>query len=273
MITTRKNDVLYLRFDVDKLRDWNFNLGIFSDIHYDSVFCDRKLFKKHLDLCLQQNRKVFINGDLLDLMQGRTDNRSSKSGLRTEYKTDAYVNSVVNDVCKFLKPYKDIILAIGIGNHESKFTKWKDVDVIKLVGQNLGVPTMGYGGYIVLMVKYSNKVSSYKIKFNHGKGGSAPVTKGFIDQSRGRWAAYDMVTTGHTHYGWIFPHYKETFDKLLRVTEKLTWYVKTPSYQKKESGEGWTVENDFEPAPRGFASIDFHILNDKIIAQPVLIVE
>jgi len=56
-----------------------------SDVHLDSVHCDRDKLKQHLDLALKRNAPVFIFGDLLDLMQGKYDPRSNKGDLNPKY--------------------------------------------------------------------------------------------------------------------------------------------------------------------------------------------
>lgn len=240
-------------------------LGIFSDLHIDSLNCDRKLLKKHLDLYNNETSIIFINGDLFDVMQGKGDKRGSRDSLRTEYKTDAYVNKVLNDICEFLLPYAKRILVIGKGNHETKFKKYKDIDLTELLVQMLNdktgadIKVGGHEGYIVFQNEFQKKVQTYRIYYNHGSGGNSPVTKGFIDVNRKAvWLSnIDLITTGHTHSAFTHPFYKESISRLNTKQLDLVWYVKTPSYLRKEESEGYAAESGFAPAPLGHCEIQF----------------
>ena len=52
---------------LDKI-DKEVDLFICSDVHYDSLKCDRKSFKAHLDHIKEKDGKVLIVGDLFDVM-------------------------------------------------------------------------------------------------------------------------------------------------------------------------------------------------------------
>ena len=90
-----------------------------SDVHLDSVHCDRDKLKQHLDLALKRNAPVFIFGDLLDLMQGKYDPRSNKGDLNPKYNSSKYIDEVINDVVEFLTPYKEVLAFYSPGNHET----------------------------------------------------------------------------------------------------------------------------------------------------------
>jgi len=75
--------------------DWRQRFLLISDIHIDSPHCDRKLLRRHLDEAKGDGAGVLIFGDLLDVMQGRDDRRSSKADLRDDYKSGAYFSDVV----------------------------------------------------------------------------------------------------------------------------------------------------------------------------------
>ena len=90
-----------LPFD-STIRSYDFLL--IADVHFDSISCDRKLLKKHLDEVVERNAKVFIFGDFFDVMGGKFDKRSSKGDLRPEYNTSSYIDNVVYDAIAFLYP-------------------------------------------------------------------------------------------------------------------------------------------------------------------------
>jgi hypothetical protein len=82
--------------DLDfKKRGTDKNLLFISDVHYDSVKCDRSLLHRHLEEARRIGAGVFIFGDLFDLMQGRFDPRGNYSELRPEYKSCTYVDEVM----------------------------------------------------------------------------------------------------------------------------------------------------------------------------------
>lgn len=69
-----------------------------SDVHYDSTRCDRAMLKRHLDLALERNALVHLNGDWLDLMGGKYDPRNTlPGGLRPEYRGQDYFDRVIED--------------------------------------------------------------------------------------------------------------------------------------------------------------------------------
>ena len=80
-----KNDALIVRLDY-KL----YNFLLIADTHFDSIKCDRKLLKKHLDQAKEKNAKIFIFGDWFDCMGGKWDKRSTKADIRPEYNTQTY---------------------------------------------------------------------------------------------------------------------------------------------------------------------------------------
>src|SRR5210317_896422 len=94
-----------------------------SDVHYDSVKCDRVMLRRHLDEAKRTETPVFIFGDWFDLMGGKFDPRSSYSDIRPEYKSITYLDDVIEDSAEFLTKYKGIIRFLGRGNHETNIEK------------------------------------------------------------------------------------------------------------------------------------------------------
>ena len=109
-----------------------------SDVHFDSVKCDRELLYSHLEEAKSLNASVFIFGDLMDLMQGRWDPRGSYADLRPEYKSVVYVDEVIQDVGEKLSKYADVIKFISKGNHETNIEKRMMVSPIDRVAQIIG---------------------------------------------------------------------------------------------------------------------------------------
>jgi len=64
---------------------WEQWFYLISDQHHDSINCNRKLEKEHLDLALERNAYIISAGDTFDLMQGKFDPRKTFVGIRQEY--------------------------------------------------------------------------------------------------------------------------------------------------------------------------------------------
>jgi predicted phosphodiesterase len=181
-------------------------IAILSDLHWDNPHCNRDLLKAHLDYCLKEDIKIFINGDFFCLMQGKGDRRGNKSDVRPEHAFNNYFDSIVKTAVDWFTPYAHIIKLIGYGNHETSVLKHQETDIITRFVDllnykcNSNILTGGYGGWIWFNYQNSNMVKSLKIKYFHGAGGGGAVTKGAINLSRAL-SMYeaDVYTMGHIH--------------------------------------------------------------------------
>ena len=95
-LITKDRDIHVLPFDFENTEDVK-SVYLLSDIHFDSIKCDRKLFFKHLDRAKEENAVVLILGDLYDLMNMKFDPRGSYDSLRPELKAMAYIDEVIKD--------------------------------------------------------------------------------------------------------------------------------------------------------------------------------
>jgi len=113
MITTKyKKNILITECSSDK--KWL----MMSDIHWDNPKCKRDILKKHLDMALEQDMGIVINGDFFCLMQGKWDPRRSKKDIRPEHNVHNYLDAVIEDAVNWWSPYAQNIAWIGYGNHE-----------------------------------------------------------------------------------------------------------------------------------------------------------
>jgi len=119
-----------------------------SDVHLDSIHCDRDKLKQHLDLALERNAPVFIFGDLLDLMQGKYDPRSNKADLNPKYNAGKYIDEVIDDVVEFITTYKDVIAFYSSGNHETSVEKRIEYGIVDKICYKLDISKGNYYGYI-----------------------------------------------------------------------------------------------------------------------------
>jgi UDP-2,3-diacylglucosamine pyrophosphatase LpxH len=245
---------VHLAEDYGELR-----LMLCSDVHFDSIYCNRALYKKHLDEAKSSGAFVIMAGDCFDAMQGRYDTRRSYTEIRPEYVDDRYYDLIVNDFTEFHKPYKDNLLVFGKGNHDTSIIRHANIDLLsRAVGdlrkEGSNVVAGGYGGWIVFYFGDHYR-ANFKIRYFHGSGGEAEVTKGMIQVNRQ--ATYlpdaDLVLNGHNHNNYI------TSIKRQRISNKGEWYedkctfVRTPGYKNAyaDGSSGWEVERGANPKNLG----------------------
>jgi hypothetical protein len=272
--------VTSLYFDVFPGWKQTFYLG--SDHHYDSVHCNRALLTQHLEQMKDENALGLFVGDWFDAMQGRFDPRRSMEELRPEFRTDKYYDVVVKDSADYLKPYASNILVMARGNHETAVIKNAGTDLLDRLTEKLRMAggitrTGGYGGWIRLMFNMSDGQNtgprtSIKLKYFHGSGGDAPVTKGVIWTNRQ--ATYlpdaDIVVNGHNHNSYIVPIARERLSNKGVQYSDIQYHVRTPGY-KQDYGDGsggWAVEKGMPPKPVGCAWITLICRNNCIEIQP-----
>ncbi len=242
--------------------DWEKKIYLFSDVHFDSMYCQRDIYTKHLESAKKEDAWILDAGDLFDAMQGRFDPRRNMDDLRPEYRRADYYDFVVNDVASFLTPYADNIVMLGMGNHELGVLKNVNSNLTdrlasKLREQKSQVVCGGFKGWVRILVRRDNIPSgSAVIRFSHsGGGGNAPVTRGVIDTNRQ--AVYlpdaNIVWNGHNHHGWIVPIARERISNKGVIYSDLAWYVRMPGYKAEylNSGNGFEAQRATGPRPLG----------------------
>lgn len=214
-------------------------VGLFSDIHIDSPDCDKATFKEHLDYCLKDHRYILINGDLFDAILLKDQKRAVPSN--TEHR-DNQLNVKLEETAHFLTPYKDQILFIGRGNHESSCIKFNGLDLLQMLTTMLNAGEkhkIVYGNYAnFIRFSWLNTNNRTKLKYDifahHGAGGNAPVTKGMIDFNRlAKGVNVDLIWTGHKHNSLV--DYSDPImfiDQNGNVVLKNRQCIQTPAYQK-----------------------------------------
>ena len=241
---------------------WEQWVLLMSDIHHDSVQCNRDLETQHLELAKKRKAWVFIGGDLFDAMQGRFDPRRSMNELRPEYRRDDYYDYVVKDLTDYLKPYSKNIMMIADGNHELAVLKNANTNLADRLVSNLragGSPCVhgGYGGWVVFSfsVTANGPRFSIRMKYFHGAGGEAPVTRGMIQTARQ--AVYlpdaDIVWNGHNHNEYITTIVRERISDGGKIYFDQARYLRTPGYKQgyADGSGGWEVTRGGVPKPIG----------------------
>ncbi len=233
-----------------------------SDTHFDSVYCNRDMFFSDLDQAKLRDASVVVIGDFFDAMQGRFDPRRDMSILRPEYRRSDYYDYVVKDSSEKLEKYANNIAMIAPGNHELSVLKNANTflsdRLVSYLNNKTGSRIIhgGYGGWLRIVLRIDGKPhGSINIKYFHGAGGEAPVTRGVIQTNRQ--AVYlpdaDVVVNGHSHNAYWIPITRE------RVGGKGDHYfdtqhhIRTPGYMMSygDGTTGWEVTRGGVPKPLG----------------------
>jgi predicted phosphodiesterase len=239
---------------------WEKYIMLVSDQHHDSPYCNRKLEKAHLDKALERDALIFMGGDTFDAMQSRHDPRASYNHLEPFLKKDNYFDAIVEYCAAFYKPYAKNIVMIGNGNHESKVLQHHNISLIDRLVSELNraggsVHVGGFGGWIRLMLSASSRNSSINIKYYHGSGGEAPVSRGVMQTARQ--AVYlpdaDICWNGHNHNEYVLPIPRERLSGKGKFYKDCLWFVRTPGYNDEygDGSSGWAVEKGLAPKSLG----------------------
>jgi len=241
-----------------------------ADVHFDSAVCDRTALKEDLDKAKNQDALICVFGDWFDAMQGRFDPRRSMDELRPEYRREDYYDFVVKDSARFLEPYKNNILVMARGNHETSVLRHANTDLMDRLIYELNrdivfedhIQIGGYGGWIRFMILLFNHRTSVKIKYFHGSGGEAPVTRGVIQTNRQ--AVFlpdaDVVVNGHNHHEYILPITRERISNKGNPFFDLQWHIRIPGYKQSygDGTSGWDVTRGGVPKPIGSVWLDLY---------------
>jgi predicted phosphodiesterase len=272
--TEIRNNVLIVRIDGIRA-GWEQDILLVSDQHHDSPFCDRKLEKQHLEEAKEKDAMIFFGGDTFDAMQGKKDPRASYDQLDPELKTDKCFDALVDFNAKFYAPYAQQIVLLGKGNHESSVLKHHNIDLIDRLAYKLNAETQsnihsgGYGGWVrFLFTMDTTKKFSLNMKYYHGSGGDAPVTRGVIQTARQ--AVYlpdaDVVWQGHNHNEYALPIQRERMSSRGELYMDSQWHIRTPGYKAEygDGSSGWAVESGMPPKPLGCVWLKLYRDKDKI---------
>jgi len=270
--------VLTIREDAPS--GWEQYVLLMSDNHHDSPLCERKLEEKHLKEAKERGAWILQAGDYFDAMQGKQDPRASYNNLDPALLGDDYLDRLVKFNAEFLAPFADNILMIGKGNHETSALKHYGVDLTANLVYRLRseykspVFAGGFGGWVRFMFTMDKtKKASLNLKYYHGSGGSAPVTRGVI--ATNRQAVFlpdaDVVWNGHNHEGYVTMIQRERLSMAGKVYQDVQWHVRTPGYMNgyRDGSGGWAVENGMAPTPLGCVWLRLFREGDRIMVNAI----
>ena len=249
---------------------------LMSDNHHDNPLCDKKLEKQHLDELERKDAlKSYSTG--IYSMQCRASGIPAQltQNLDTALKVDNYLDALVKFNAEAYAPYADNIIMFGRGNHESAVMKHYNVDLtsnlIYRMRTECGCNAVagGFGGWVrFLFTMDKTKRFSLKMKYNHGAGGEAPVTRGAIQTNRQ--AVYlpdaDIVWNGHNHQEYVIAIARERISDAGKLYQDVQWHIRTPGYLNAygDGSHGWAVERGMAPTPLGCVWLTMKREGDKI---------
>ncbi len=269
----------------DVAAGWELWIFHVADCHWDSIYCNREFMEDQFQEAKRRGARINIYGDWFDAMQGKFDKRRSMMELRQELKRDDYYDTVVRLSENWLKPYADNLDVMADGNHELSIlsnasTNLMDRLVDRLRSKN---PTCravhgGYGGYVHYKFNLSDGNStgprqSIKVKYFHGSGGEAPVTRGAIQTNRQ--AVYlpdaNIVVNGHSHNDYHIPIARERLSNKGELYFDIQHHIRVPGYKQGygDGTAGWEVTRGGVPKPIGGCWTRFFVQNGRVNIQVI----
>ena len=258
-----------MRIDYIPNKDWEFRILLTADEHVDHQDSDVRLIKKHMAKALRLRYPNVKLGDFLCAMQGKNDPRRSRLALKERFNTkEEYFDTLVDYAEEFLLPYKDIYAMQVLGNHELSVLKHNETNLANRIVQRLrkqGSPVClgGYQGYLKLVFsqKGGQRGKRVIIKYSHGKGGKAEVTRGVIDTNRRavKFPDAHIMVSGHTHDAYVVPIAQERVSSKGKLRNMEQLHVSVPSYKDSvlDKTKGYEVEAEFGLKPVGAYWLEF----------------
>ena len=282
LIQTGAVTSVLLDFESDELLEkW---ILFTSDTHFDSVYCNRNMFFSDMDEALNRDASICVLGDFFDALQGRFDPRRDMSILRPEYRRADYYDFVVSDSTEKLEKYANNIMMITPGNHELSVLKNSNTFLSDRLTSSLNLRTNsnivhgGYGGWLRIVLKIDKQPKgTVNIKYFHGAGGEAPVTRGVIQTNRQ--AVYlpdaDIVVNGHSHNAYWIPITRERIGNKGDHYFDTQHHLRTPGYMQSygDGTTGWEVTRGGVPKPLGSCFIKISVGSCHKKHRPTIMIE
>lgn len=248
-------------------------LMLMSDLHIGSAGVDYGRLEKDLKAARMADARILLNGDVLDLILPMDRKRFDPRGLHSSLRGRADVlNGQMEMALRILSPYADLIDVVGAGNHETAAEKYHSADPSRVLVHELrqAGSLCDYGGYegwyrVQIVRPETRRYWSWRMRYHHGMGGAAPVTKGMIDFARfsGWVEGADCLWVGHKHNRFIDWGRREYLTAQGSVRHRDVLHVMTGSYYPGRSAQshedamahgrsgGWAHDSGFAPQAMG----------------------
>lgn len=268
-------------FRLERPGKHQFHRMLMSDLHIGGQYTDLDRIRQDLDLAREFNARIALNGDIIDAITPKDVKRSDPEALseRGRGRRDV-INAQVEEAADFLKPYVDLIDFIGCGNHETAIEKYHATDPLSILFHILksetgySVNMGGYEGYWQFRcIANERKYISAWIRYHHGGGGAAPVTKGMIEFNRMQsWICdADVIWVGHKHNRFVDSCSRERVNSHGRVEYRDTLCVMTggyfdsrriqtqDDYRKNGRKANWAADRGLAPQHKGGILLRFDV--------------
>jgi hypothetical protein len=262
-----------LSISMDVRAGWEQWFLLSSDRHHDNSHADHKLELRHLNRAKERRAGVLDFGDLFCAMQGKYDKRASKDALPPELREGNYLDRIVAYNADFYRPFRDHLILVQAGNHETAIQKHHETDLTERFVERLNAPDKsrgegegdiiagGFSGWVRFrFTTNQTKRSTLLLYRHHGYGGGGAVTKGVIQTNR--MAVYlpdaTFVVTGHTHDQWLLPLQRHRITHQGDVFQDTQWHIRCGGYKDEHTpGDGYHIEKGREPKPLGAVWLRF----------------
>ncbi len=162
-----------------------------GDVHFGSPQCDIDRFCTMIEYCNDNNRHVFLMGDLIEC----STRHSVGAGV---YEQTMTADSQHELMVEWLRPLAEKGLIIGSisGNHEARVYKETGVNIGKALCRELKIPYLGEACWNTFQVGKQN----YSIYTLHGTGGCVFDGTALLKLERLSASFFgDAVCMGHVH--------------------------------------------------------------------------
>ena len=248
----------------ESAEDWQQDILLMSDEHYDNPRCDLKLLAKHHKEAVEKDAPIIKVGDVFDAMQGKYDRRADKSDLRPEHQTGDYLDALVRTAGDFYEPYNNQIAIVGHGNHDTSIHSRHETCLVDRLVERLRASGStrtfkgGYDGWVKFTLTKegvaSNYGASFVLYYHHGWGGGGPVTKGVIDYNRlAEGVIADAYVLGHIHYKDYMLHARKSLSARGIPVDNKVHFIRCGSYMN-DYGDGspsWWIQTGKRARPMG----------------------
>ncbi len=239
MIKTKIN-----RIDVSNVKGNELELIMFGDWHIGSRDCDLDKIKKDIEYIENKdNTRVVLMGDLLD------------SGLSNSPGAGTFDNDMTPEqqyymVLDLLKPIKDKIISVLIGNHCQRLINITSLNLMKSLARELNTNYLGYSGFHY--VRFGKQ--TYTLFTTHGSAGSTtPAGKMSSCLNLQNYINVDIYCMGHVHDTSCYE--KEIFEVSLKdkmVEKNKKYFVLSGHYLKYG---GYAQQKHYAPGKTGNAKV------------------
>lgn len=217
-----------------------------GDVHLGSKDCDENLFQDTIDYIKDSKSYMLGMGDYLNLAL-----KDSKSDIYEEIENPESSYERLYDI---LKPIRNRIWGLHMGNHEFRVWDRCGLDLTKSLARDLGVPYLGFASFTKCRVGDQN----YTIYSTHGASG-ASTQEGKMRAVRRLGESFDadIYLMGHMHECAVMSEDKRAVDmRSSTVKRHKIYYVCTGHFTNYEGSYG--ERKNYRPGKKGCVKVKLY---------------